>query len=152
NGGAIDDGLQSFQRPGPVGRLDITQVDQALGLWRRGVDGLAALDDAYINRDGALQIGERVHGDDLVRQLADGADALLEAAARMRGPAQHLDAHEYPALAARDDVAAGSAGLRVEDAAGMPRNALDDGARRWRGDLLVRRDETGERRRRAAEA
>ncbi len=62
-----------------------------------------------------------MHGDDLVRQLADGADALLEVAARVRGFAEHLEGEEHAALAARDDGAAGPAGLGIEHAARLAR-------------------------------
>ena len=93
-----------------------------------------------------------MHGDDLVRQLADGADALLEVAAGVGGLARHLEGQEHAALARGDDVAAGPAGLGVEDAARLSPDALDDEPRGGRGDLLVAGDEAGERGRRAAEA
>ena len=119
--------------------LDVAQVDLALRVRRRGVDRLAALDGADVDGDAARQVGQRVHGDDLVRQLADGADALLEVAARVRGLAEHLELEEHAALAARDDGAARPARLGVEHAARLPRDALDDRAattarrspRRW---------------------
>ena len=93
-----------------------------------------------------------MQGDDLVRHLADGADALLEVAARMGGLAEHLEGEEHAALASRDDVAAGPAGLGVEHAARRSADALDDRPRRRRGDLLVAGDEARQRCRRAAEA
>jgi hypothetical protein len=64
-----------------------------------------------------FQVGQLVHGDDLVRHLADGADALLEVAAGVGGLARDLEGEEDAALARGDDVAAGTAGLGVEDAA-----------------------------------
>src|SRR5581483_12396015 len=116
---------------------DVAQVDLALGARRRRVDGLAALDEADVHGDALPQVGELVHGDDLVRHLADGADALLEVAPRVGGLAGHLEGKEHAALAARDDVAARPARLGVEDAARLPAGTLDDRPRGRRGDLLV---------------
>jgi hypothetical protein len=88
---AIDDRLQRRQRRRAIPGLDVAQVDLAFGVRRRGVDRLAALDDADVDGDATRQVGQAVHGDDLVRQLADGADALLEVAAGMGGLAGDLE-------------------------------------------------------------
>ena len=84
----------------PLLGLDVAQVDLPFRERRRGVDGLPALDQADVDGDAALQVGQLVQGDDLVRQLADRADALLEVAAGMRGLAGDLEGEEHAALAA----------------------------------------------------
>ena len=84
--------LQCGQRRGALLGLHVAQIDLALRQGRRGVDGLAALHQADVDGDAALQVGQLVQGDDLVRHLADGADALLEVAARVGGLADDLEA------------------------------------------------------------
>src|SRR5262249_10731810 len=97
--GGVDDLLHSRQHLLALLSFDVAQVDLAFCGGRRGVDGLAPLHEADVNRDAALQIGQLVESHDLVRQLADGADALLEVAPRVSGPAGDLEDEEYAALA-----------------------------------------------------
>src|SRR5690242_13666500 len=96
---------------------------------RRRVDRLATGDDTDVDGHTAREIGQPVHGNDLVREFGDGADAFFEGAAGMRGLTEYLKAHEYAALAPGYDVAAGSAGLGVENAAGSAGDPFDDGPR-----------------------
>ena len=65
--------------------------------------------------------------------------------------AADLEPQEHAAFASRHDGAAGPARLRIEHASGLARDALDDGPRRWRCDLLIAGDQARERRRRPAE-
>src|SRR5947209_17206689 len=92
-----------------------------------------------------------MQGDDLAGDLLDGADALLEVAARMGCLAGHVTDHEHAALAAGHDRAGRAARLGVEDRPCAPRFGLDYRARGWRADLFVRREQADQRRRRAAE-
>src|SRR5262249_28509502 len=99
DGGGVNDLLYGCQHLRALLRFDIAQVDLAFRGGRRGVDGLAALHEADVKRDAALQIGQLVQSHDLVRQLADGADALFEVASRVGGLAGDLEGEEYAALA-----------------------------------------------------
>ena len=58
-----------------VAGIDVAQVDLALGPRRDGVDALAAADQADIQRDAAVEVGQRVDRLDLAGQFLDGADA-----------------------------------------------------------------------------
>ena len=151
HGRAGDDLLDAAHGVGAVRRRDVAQVDLALGRGRDGVDRLPAGDQPDVHRRAARDVGDRMQRDDLVRELADGAHALLEVAAGVGGLAGDLHLHEDAALAAGHDVAGGSPGLGVEHRAGVARRLLDDRPAGGRADLLVRGDEPDERRRRAAE-
>src|SRR5690606_6954284 len=92
-------------------------------------------------------------GDDvLVRDRPDSGNAILEVAAGVGRHSDNFHAQENAALASAHDIARRPAGLRVENASRLARHALDHRPRRWRGDLLIRRDEARERGRGAAMA
>src|SRR4051812_40596084 len=88
---------------------------------------------------------------DLVRELADRADAGGEIGAGMRGFAGDRDMHEDAALAPRDDIAGRAARLGIEHGARGAPFALDHRPRGGRADLLVRGDQQLDRVRVAAE-
>src|SRR5262245_48050626 len=104
---------------------------------RRGVDRLSSRDDADVDGYASRQIRYLVHGHNLVRQFADGADTFLERSAGMGRPAEHLEARKYAAFAPGDDIAAGPAGFGIEEAAGGACDPLDDRSGGWRGNLLI---------------
>ncbi len=72
---ALDDGADAGHDVVLVAGIDVAQVDLALGPRRHGVDALAAADQADIQGDAAIQVGQRVDRLHLARQLLDGADA-----------------------------------------------------------------------------
>ena len=110
------------------------------------VDGLAARDGADIAADAVRQVGERMQLDDLAGKLIDGADAVGEIVAGVGRLADDLDAHEFAALAAGDDAAAGPAGLAVEHRTGRPRGFLDQRLGGRRADLLIGGEQGRDRR------
>ena len=118
---------------------------------RHGVHGLPAPDQTDVGGGAGLVVGQAVQLQHLATELLDRADPLLVGAARMRGPAGHLDRDEHRALAADDQRARRPAGLGVEHRAGAARGSLDHRPRRGRGDLLIGGDQIHERPRRAAE-
>ena len=135
-----------------VGGIDIAQVDLARSRGRHRVHRLPAFDHADIDGDALGEIGERVQGDDLVRDFADGAGALLEIGAGMGGLAGDGEAHEDARLAPGHDGVGRAAGLAVEHEARAFGFRLDRRARGRRADLLVGGDQHDERRRRAAQS
>jgi hypothetical protein len=98
---------------------------------------LSARDGADIAADAVRQIGKRVQLDDLAGELLDGADAVGKIVARMSRLADHIEAHEFAALASGDDAAGRAAGLAVEHRACRPRRLLDQRLGRRRADLLI---------------
>ena len=81
---ALDDGADPRHRIVAVRRIDVAQVDLALGPGCDGVDALPAAHQADVHRDAAIEIGDRVQRLDLAREFLDRADALGEVAAGMR--------------------------------------------------------------------
>src|SRR6266511_2845750 len=94
--------------PGTLDSATIASIARSV----RGdrVDGLSARDGADIAADAVRQIGERVQLDDLAGELLDGADAVGKIVACMGRLSDHVEAHEFAALASGDHAAPRAAG------------------------------------------
>jgi len=78
---------------------------RSAAIWRNSVDALTAADQADIQSDAAIQIGQGVDRLNLVRQFLDRADPGTEIAVRMGRLSSDTEGDEYAALASSDDVA-----------------------------------------------
>ena len=134
-----------------VGGLHVAQVDLALRPGRDGVHALPARDQADIQGDAALQIGQRMDGGDLRRQFADGADPGLEIAAGMGRLALDVEDREDAALAPVTTPPLGRPGSELNTTRASRAVGLDHLAPLRAADLLVAGEQAEQRPGRAAE-
>ena len=92
-----------------------------------------------------VEVDHLVDADDLAGEFDDGAGAFLEVAAGMGAFPDDLDDEAADAFTRGDADAAGSGGLGDEHVFGGPALLLDQGAAGRAADLLVGREQQGDR-------
>ena len=127
-----------------VGMRD-AHVELCLGIRGDDVLGGPAGDRADVHGDAALVIGERVHADDLLGELLDGACTLEQIRSRVRRPAFDRDAKPPETLARRFQVALRGRGLDDEGCSHAVHGFAQWLACSAAALLLVGRDEDTER-------
>ena len=125
-----------------------THVDLELAEGRADVDAGAAGPEADIGRDAAVVVGQRLDAGDLPGGLQDGAVAVLMSKAGMARLAVDLDDIARAALARRHALVAVAAGLQHQHVFVGEAKLLDQVAAGRAADLLVRREQKGDRQRR----
>ena len=100
------------------------QVDAEEGAIRDHLARIARLDDADIDEDAALHVGQRFEGEDLVRRLDDGARAEWPRG-RVRRRPMNLEGDRPDHAAPCDQPAVIPRRLHDERPVGLPRLLLD---------------------------